>query len=56
MIMRGRRIDPVRQLIDVLQRFDLMRLVAPFRRCLRCTVVSNAKRREPELGMLSANA
>ena len=31
-----RATDPQKQVVEVLQRFDLFRSVAPFRRCLRC--------------------
>ena len=31
-----REMDPLRQLDEVVRRFDLYRLVVPFRRCIRC--------------------
>jgi uncharacterized protein with PIN domain len=31
-----RETSPERQLVEILRRFDLFRLIAPFRRCMRC--------------------
>ncbi len=41
-IVRGYRVqetNPRRQLVEVLRRFDLFRLAAPFSRCIRCNSV-----------------
>lgn len=41
--------DPRRQLVEVVRRFDLVRLVVPFRRCLRCNTVLEPARRKDVL-------
>ena len=44
-----RRVDPQRQIVEVLHRFDLQRLTAPFRRCIRCNGLLRAVSKE-EIG------
>lgn len=43
---RVRASDPRRQLAEVVERLDLVRAVAPFRRCLRCNVLLEPVRKE----------
>ena len=41
-----RAMDPRQQLVEVLQRFDLLRSIAPFRRCLHCNAFLELTRKE----------
>ncbi len=41
-----REVDPERQLAEVVRRFDLFRLLDPFRRCLPCNALLEAVREE----------
>ncbi len=41
-----RATDPRQQLVEVLQRFDLLRSIAPFRRCLHCNALLELTRKE----------
>lgn len=41
-----RETDPLRQVIEVLRRFDLRRMIAPFHRCTRCNGVLRATDKE----------
>ena len=43
---RVRESDPERQLHEVVRRLDLLRLVAPFRRCLCCNALLEAVRKD----------
>jgi uncharacterized protein with PIN domain len=44
--------DPRRQLTEVIQRLDLLRSIAPFRRCLRCNDLLEAVPKEDVAGQL----
>jgi uncharacterized protein with PIN domain len=41
-----RQTDPQQQVVEVLQRFDLRRLIAPFCRCIRCNGLLRATSKE----------
>ena len=47
-----RESDPERQLAEVIDRFELLDAVAPFRRCIRCNALLKAVRKEDVLGRL----
>jgi hypothetical protein len=49
---RVREGDPRRQLAEVVRRLDLLRSVAPFRRCLRCNDLLETVRKEDVAGGL----
>jgi uncharacterized protein len=44
--------DPARQVVEVLQRFDLVSKIQPFRRCIHCNAVLQPARKEEVLDRL----
>jgi len=49
-----RESDPRRQLTEVVRRLDLVRSIAPFRRCLRCNALLESVRKEDVIAELPA--
>ncbi|MEN6607790.1 MAG: Mut7-C RNAse domain-containing protein [Bryobacteraceae bacterium] len=48
--------NPRRQLVEILRRFDLVRPVVPFRRCLRCNAVLETVQREEVAHLVPARS
>lgn len=50
-----RNTDPQQQIVEVLRRFDLFKLVSPFERCLRCNGLLKPVTKQAVIGKLPEN-